>query len=432
MGDKMLNLPVPRDEDGRPIAGQVVKVYREHKIYRDPKTGKLKHWTQEDLAKALNVTTDMVKRMENKNQGLDSFERRILLCKLLNIPPAYLGLVTLEELNKLFPKKQQTEKEPSPVTTGLLQPNKERLHSIDTYRELLQTYHELYQTVWTVSPTLKEIEAIIVSLHKGIRNITNTREKTDFLSILWHYHILAARCYASDKRSITYANFHIDKALTIATTELQNNNLIAETYQVLFRLHKIHNNNSLAKDSITAAIHHLQGASSFVQCNVFSNAAQVYQTAAIDEDDTRIARKYLKQSQTLLENGVSREDIVLPVTYNDLFCKQGNFHVLLSMKQIVDAEDIIDDMERTTSQKYVRRHAIYALDRAKCYIVLEDYERAVMMLLDSLQVFKTMGIHHYIAEIKKLCQQIKKGNYGDHPDIAELEIALSECYAKKL
>jgi hypothetical protein len=183
----------------------------------------------------------MVKRMENKNQGLDSFERRRLLCQLLNIPPAYLGLVTLEEINQLFPEKKQGEKEFSPVATSPLQQRKERLYAVETYRDLLQTYHEHYQTVWTVSPPLQEVEALISSLHKGIRHVTSMKEKTDFLSILWHYHILAARCYASDKRNTFYANFHIDKALAIATKELQSNNLMAETYSVLSRLHTIHN-----------------------------------------------------------------------------------------------------------------------------------------------------------------------------------------------
>jgi hypothetical protein len=155
-----------------------------------------------------------------------------------------------------------------------------------------------------------------------------------------------------------------------------------------------------------------------------------YQAAATDATDRLLARNYLKQSQTLLERGVSREDIIIPVTYNDLFVKQGHFLVLLSMKQIADAEDIVDDMERSTPPTYERRQTLYALDRAKCYMALGGYEQAVMMLLDALMGFKTMGTHHYLAEIKKLCRQIKKGPYGDQPDLAELEMALSGCYSK--
>jgi hypothetical protein len=49
--------------------------------------------------------------------------------------------------------------------------------------------------------------------------------------------------------------------------------------------------------------------------------------------------------------------------------------VLLSMKQIADAEDLVDEMERATPPTYERRQTLYALDRAKCYMALGGMSR---------------------------------------------------------
>jgi hypothetical protein len=44
------------------------------------------------------MTDKAVREMEKQNKGLDSITRRRVLAHLLQIPPATLGIVTLEEL----------------------------------------------------------------------------------------------------------------------------------------------------------------------------------------------------------------------------------------------------------------------------------------------------------------------------------------------
>ncbi len=82
-------------DDGYPLPGKVVKYYREQMKYLD-KTGKVRHWTQVELAQRLGITEIMVNLMENQNKGLDSIERRRTLAAILRIPPVLLGLGSLD------------------------------------------------------------------------------------------------------------------------------------------------------------------------------------------------------------------------------------------------------------------------------------------------------------------------------------------------
>src|SRR5437899_1715735 len=86
------------DARGFPDPGRIIKQYRENLTYTDAETGKLKHWTQADLAQRLGVSEVTVRLMETQNSGLDSIERRRVLADLLKIPPALLGLIALSDL----------------------------------------------------------------------------------------------------------------------------------------------------------------------------------------------------------------------------------------------------------------------------------------------------------------------------------------------
>ncbi len=70
--------------------GRVVKYYREQMIYTD-REGKVRHWTQAELAQRLDLSEVQVCNMENHNQGLDSIERRRILITILRIPPCCWG-----------------------------------------------------------------------------------------------------------------------------------------------------------------------------------------------------------------------------------------------------------------------------------------------------------------------------------------------------
>src|SRR5579864_9182263 len=65
-----------------------------------------KPWTQRRLADALGMeSTQSVWNLENRDTALD-IERRRFLCELLNIPPILLGIITLDEIEKLVEQRR--------------------------------------------------------------------------------------------------------------------------------------------------------------------------------------------------------------------------------------------------------------------------------------------------------------------------------------
>src|SRR5579875_954895 len=84
-----------RGKDGFPRPGQVVKYYRKAKRKDNGKS-----WTQKDLAIALGISEQAVRDLENRDVGMDSYDRRRFLADLFAIPPMLLGIVSLEELLK--------------------------------------------------------------------------------------------------------------------------------------------------------------------------------------------------------------------------------------------------------------------------------------------------------------------------------------------
>src|SRR5579859_3330726 len=87
----------PLDEQGFPQIGPLIKYFRKQMVYTDL-DGSERWWRQQDLADALGLKEDMIGLMETKNVTEDSISRRRALAEALNIPPVFLGIGTLADL----------------------------------------------------------------------------------------------------------------------------------------------------------------------------------------------------------------------------------------------------------------------------------------------------------------------------------------------
>src|SRR5579864_5623999 len=87
----------PLDEQGFPQIGPIIKYFRKQMVYTDL-DGSERWWRQQDLANVLGLTEDMIGLMETKNLTEDSISRRRALAEALNIPPVFLGIGTLADL----------------------------------------------------------------------------------------------------------------------------------------------------------------------------------------------------------------------------------------------------------------------------------------------------------------------------------------------
>ena len=145
-----------------PRPGQVVKYYRERKM-----DDKGKAWTQKNLAKTLGLTDNGVRDIENRDVGMDDFDRRQLLSKLFGIPPLSLGIITPGEIDVFLEKQRKANKTvvlSTPTSTS-------RKLTIDT-----KEYGEQLRILWTTKKTAEwqsSLEKLSFQSRQGFFLIVN-------------------------------------------------------------------------------------------------------------------------------------------------------------------------------------------------------------------------------------------------------------------
>lgn len=397
---------IPLDKDGFPVAGYVVRLYR-----------KRKRWTQEDLARKLGVTKLMVRLMETKNSGLDSIERRRVLCKLLDIPPVLLGLASLAQIEQVISAQNKEEKH-APALILDSSPT-----SPNTYKAILQQYIKSHVT-WSGLSLLGEIELIIQRLHEQTKQTTNKQEKKNLLYELWEFHRLAVKVYSDDKFNLAQAIQHLNDALSVAL-ELQDANLLAVTYAHLAGIELKEGQIYLAKPNIDAALSHMKNASGVVRCDVFGIAANIYHAGAKDLADIVSASKFLDQSQSIFAD-MTRDERYVPHTIDAMRCQQTLFDSCLELGKITDTMEILDRMEEKTPKSYIRKKALLYYFRARCYLRLHYPDMALQHLNVSLRIMQDIGAKRNVEEIRDVYQQIRNGPYGNNPEVIDLGVALQK------
>jgi hypothetical protein len=178
-------------------------------------------YTQKAFAKVLGISDIAVREIENRDAGMD-FERRQFLCKLFNIPPILLGVVTLEQINQILEEKGialstlLTPVEPSQRTVTVSTPvsTAPRLVvDVKEYREQLvsywrteysnNAYEGLSDALWRMSTLYQELPHV------------SLKERRQLHELLCSYHQFIAHLLR-DKQHYNDAIVHANKAYRLA------------------------------------------------------------------------------------------------------------------------------------------------------------------------------------------------------------------------
>src|SRR5579859_3748876 len=197
--------PFAQGRDGFfPRTGEVVKQYRGLAMDKD------KPWTQGGLAKALNLETNQtIWNLENLDTELEC-ERRQFLSKLFAIPPILLGIVALEEIDKLVKVRGVTKTMTPVVSTPLATSHK---LTID-----VEEYTSLLNSSWTTflrNPTRISMTNIDLCLDALYRELPHVREKKPLQESLCRFHDLMANILR-DQQKHDVALVHLEKAWRFA------------------------------------------------------------------------------------------------------------------------------------------------------------------------------------------------------------------------
>jgi tetratricopeptide (TPR) repeat protein len=181
--------------------GQTIKQYRNMK----PKKHPLRN--QKGLARALNLTEKAVRDMEKRNIGLDSIARRRVLAHLLAIPPATLGIITLEEI------LLQQQKTATAISSTETPREKEATFGLAHYKDRLKTLWDRNHT-GTAQDRLTYITADMASLTTALPYISGDDEK-EIRAVLCRYHHLHAHILR-DQGRYDAAIVELEKAAILA------------------------------------------------------------------------------------------------------------------------------------------------------------------------------------------------------------------------
>ncbi len=181
--------------------GQTVKQYRKIKSTNHPLH------SQKGLARALSITDKAVRDMEKRNIGLDSIARRRVLALLLNVPPAALGIITLEEI-----LLQQQKVAPIGTLTSA-RAEKEVLFDPAYYQDRLKTIWNHNHTT-TAQDRMAQLAGDMAGLTTALPYVSGDDER-EARAILCRYHHLHAHILR-DQGRYDAAIAELEKAAILA------------------------------------------------------------------------------------------------------------------------------------------------------------------------------------------------------------------------
>lgn len=399
--------------DGFPIPGPVVRYFREHMTYIDI-NGKERRWTQADLAKRLGISELMVRYMETKNQGLDSIERRKTIAALLKIPPALLGLASLDDLHKII----QSEK-----PTQIASSKKEVVNTeeIQLYHDALGILKEKYDkkqlNPQLILPWIARINTIKDKAHGDMHIVV--------LTALAKYHVLTANTYFYDLQNEQQSMHHLNIARDISG-ELQNTELLAMTQFYTGVMCGAKQNHLLARKELDLALNLSKSASPQIRGNILTCVTQAYAMTSSDEITTVQIRKLLDQAEECIRETTDPNSLM---AYDTVQYLENRADTFISLKRYQLALECIDDAEEYNLSR--QRNAEYLkILRAECHIKQRkpEYDEALRILSQVLDDNK--NIQYYVNYVARLHKLIATSSYGNAPDVVDLGMVLRQIQTK--
>lgn len=403
------------NEQGFPFPGEVIRYYRERMTYTDS-TGKQRHWTQADLAKRLNVSEITVRLMETQNKYLTLIERRQTIAALLKIPPALLGLASLDDFQRIL---QQHHAEDTSITSAK---NAVSASEIQFYRDALPAFKNAYEQGVLLPQTM---ESWITCMNNTIKQI-HAKPKNDTLAILAHYHIITANIYSSDLQNWVKSIEHLDMAKHIANT-LNYHELLAVAHHYAGEMYLNQGNNLLARAELDFALSLSKSASPQVKGSILTYVALSHALTGTDEADRLYVRKLLDESEKYATRNI---DSNMLMKFDNTQRLANSADTLIALKRYEAALDRIYDAEEFSSTR--KRWIEYLkILRAECYIKQRkaEYEQAIELLTQILENNK--NIQYYVDYVARLHKLIVASSYGNAPDVADLEMMLRKLRVKQ-
>lgn len=384
------------DDAGYPNPGQVVKFYREQKLWKQ-KNGSEKRCRQVDLAEALGVSESWVRAMENTNEGLDSIARRRALIAILGIPPILLGLGA-SDFSTEGTKEVQLQ-----------------VATLSWYRDTLQDSWQLYYTGTTQDLTDKLARKL--QYLRTAESIVGSKQQRDMLELQCRFYLLAARV-ASDQQDYNQAISYLKTALKIAN-QLQNNELIALTLFWRGRTYLEKEDFESAKVVLDKALTYISYASTPLKGAIYLETGLAHAYTATTEVDKKYALLLFDKAAPIVKANHFEDDMSF-VKLNLGRYYQFKAEALIAMSRPEDAIRVLDMAEQNTNADLTRRRGYINILRAKASLDAGDYSYAAFIALDAIESMKAINSGVNLSFIKEITNDLVQSDYGNSSEVARL------------
>lgn len=387
---------------GLPHMGEVIANYRIRAGWA----------SQEAFAIVCGVDKQSVAYWENQRY-LSDMDRRIFLCKLLNVPPALLGLTWYslldeDEMNK-FTKARRNVGE-------LLEENAYAL-----YEDILtfaHTSNDKYSPAATYrfGKHQQELEQIVAQVPE-----IQKKDWQELLSRFYQHSTFIAQHHGKDAQALSFA----DKAVTIAS-ELNDTELLGTSLYRRSRVYFIQGKYKSTKADIEGALDKTKKArsttfkgSSYLlaaeinalyadgdeqlknQCRLWQDeAAKILYKGKIEEDGTFLTfdlqAVHHERAKTLLR-------FALPhVTDDELLVHLKDTHKTANRKVLEDTHNALFTARNHLAESSFTKEMYLSITEAKAYLVAKDFEASATTAKKALKFAYKASSQQGVKDVKKL------------------------------
>ncbi len=471
--------PFEAGNDHYPHSGQVIQYYRIRKtIHGQP-------LRQSDCAKMLGISERALWAIENRNEGLDSFKRRLQVASLLAIPPSLLKLdaaVIVKQSKQQRPGQVVKEYRKKKKNDGkawtqgdlaeLMNLSEKAVQSLENHDVGLDSVsrRELLITVLGIPPALLGLDALHLvdkgrrepraPKQAGVNQETITQQQL-LLSTYWDTHYTSSIPLAAVQRSIAalhrliasvsqnqqeeirnlLCRFH-QLALDVARDQGDLTTALVHAGLAIIFAENIHDDELLAAalyrrglvhfdaGDLKAASEDLQDAlpkaryaSPQLQGMVYMEAARFSAYVAQERIEKLHAEKLLDHTQKITYGIASEGD------EHHVKLDKGRFHIgkaatLLALHRPAMAIEQLEDAKRFTSASQLRRHAYSDILCARAYYHQGDYDAATTSAFGALQACLAIQSESNIADIARLSVILAQTTYKNAPQLVHLGLVL--------
>jgi transcriptional regulator with XRE-family HTH domain len=391
--------PFNKQEDGFPMAGEVVRSYRE----------KMK-WSQARLALRLGVARLQVIQMEKKNAVPQSLSRRRAIAEFLQIPPVLLGVSVVG--SDLFLELV----EPHAATHISIAP-----YSLQEASEYLDTAWEAYTFTGSLSmlPGARRWKARVEeeALSKG------SKESLEVLHRYGLFFMLVGR----ENQDYTEAN---PIRLVDVAKQLASPDAISVS---LYRRGKMYYEQKRYEEAFTdikEALYHVEHASPQVKVLTLACSGPVLTHYTTNKADVQEVLRNMDKGWKLVEEAKGTFD-PFHVGYNEGVYFNDRAYSLIPLLRIDPT--IIDEIWESLSlaqekigPNYIRTRSSVEYAYADASYHVGDYLASISAALNALELAQSIGSVRAIERVQKLYEKLAQTKIKDSSELKKLKIALAK------